>query len=195
MLYFSVTFDVIKLMAKKIKGKKGSGKIVGYKTVHTPETVSKGHSKVNLHFKSGHTKTSYKPTSVETGHSAYGKPGGGTNSEMNALLHEARKNKQDVTRPNSKGLTFKAGETTTIKKPDLISSKIDIKPTLTKVTSKQVPIYEQGALKSSGKSGGKLKARRVVVGGSDKSGNPATKVGVGGKKKLRIRKVTSHKKY
>lgn len=168
-------------------------KIVGFKLKKTPgEIVQKGQpAQVTQSFTRGASKTTYEPAAIETGHKAYGNPGGGTDKEMNAALAEARANKQDVTKPTSKGLVYKAGETKTEKKPDVFQTSIKVTPEIRKQNLSQEPIYEKA---SSGASKGRLKAMSVTLGGSDRKGNPANKSGLGTKKKVLIRSVKSFPK-
>jgi len=168
-------------------------KIVGFKLKKTPgAVVQKGApAKVTQSFQHGASRSTYKPAEIETGHPAYGKPGGGTDNEMREALAEARANKQDVTKPTSKGLVYKAGETSTVKKPDVFKTQIDVTPEIRKQNISMEPVYEKG---STGSSGGKLKPMSVTLGGSDKKGNPANKSGLGKKGRVLIRKTTSFPK-
>lgn len=157
------------------------------------DVVKKGSpTKTTMSAERGTTTRSYKPESIETGHPAYGKPGGGTDKEMRSLIADAQAKKRDVTEYSSKGLHYKAGTTTTKETPPKFSTKTDVNPTIRKIEDKKVPLYE----KASGSSmKGKLKARAVTKGGEDKKGSPATKYGIGKRKKTIIRKVVSHPKY
>lgn len=173
-------------VATNVKPKKGK-KVVGFTTkTKAGEVVQKGSRSVELKAelpKDKYQKT-YTPTKIETGHPAYGKPGGGTDKEMNKLIGEAQAKKKDVTEYSSKGLHYKAGETRIVSKDPEFSVKTDIKPTIRKVEMVKTPIYEKGA-----SSGGKLKARAVTLGGSTKGDHPATKFGSASNKRVTITRV------
>lgn len=164
-------------------------KIVGVKVRMKPgQVVSKGEpTKTTMSAEKGTFKEVYTPKKVETGHKAYGKPGGGTNPEMNRLIKEAQAKKRDVTDYSSKGLHYRAGETKTVETPAKLAVKADVKPTVRKWDMEQKPVY-------AAKKPDKLKPRDVTLGGSDKKGNPANKYGVGTKKKVYIRKTKSFPK-
>lgn len=171
-------------------------KIVGYAVKRKPGAIVKqgAPATTSLDFEKGSTTRKYEPTKIETGHKAYGKPGGGTDKEMNALISDAQSKRRDVTDHSSKGLNYKAGTTTETKTPAKFHTSIDVKPTIRKVEFDKTPIVEKGAGSSSGHSGGRLKPMAVTMGGSDRRGNPANKSGVGKGSKIKIRKVTSFKK-
>lgn len=168
-------------------------KVIGFKIKKTPgEVVKQGKpAEVKQEFTRGTSKSTYTPTKVETGHPAYGKPGGGTDKEMNALMAESQRKRQDVTPHSSKGLSYKAGTTTTVRTPAKFNTSINVTPTIRKTNMEREPIHE----KAKTSSGGSLKPRAVTLGGSDKHGNPANKYGIGKKKRTVIRKVKSFPKY
>jgi len=168
-------------------------KVIGIKVTRTPgAVVQKGApASVNTSFERGKSTSSYAPTKVETGHPAYGKPGGGTDKEMNRLLSDAHAKKKDVTDFSSKGLTYKAGTTTRTTTPAKFHTGINVRPEIRKVNMNTTPLHE----KAKSTSGGHLKPRAVTLGGSDKKGNPANKSGIGTKKRVMITKVKSFPKY
>lgn len=166
-------------------------KIVGYTTKKSPgEVVQKGKpAEVKMNVQRETVKKTYTPTKIETGHPAYGKPGGGTDKEMNRLIKDAQSKKQDVTAHSSKGLNYKAGTTTEERTPTKLSTTMKVTPEIRKVKFTQKPIYEKGATKKV-----KLKAMDVQLGGSGRGGDPANKSGLGKKKRTIIRKTTTFKK-
>lgn len=174
------------------KPPKKKKKIVGYTSTRSPgEVVQKGKpAEVKMTVEREKVKKTYTPTKVETGHPAYGKPGGGTDKEMNRLIKDAQAKKRDVTAHSSKGLNYKAGTTTVERTPTKLSTTMKVTPEIRKVKFTQKPIYEKGAAKKPAK----LKARDVTLGGENKKGSPANKSGLGKKKRTIIRKVKSFPK-
>ena len=170
-------------------------KVTGYKIKRTPGKVVQQGKPAQLHhdFERGTSKSTYTPTKVETGHPAYGKPGGGTDKEMNSLISEAQRKRQDVTPHSSKGLSYKAGTTTTVKTPEKFNTSIKVTPKIQKVNVSKEPMAVK-AKSGSGSTGG-LKPMSVTLGGSDKKGNPANKTGLGTPKRVKIRSVKSFPKY
>lgn len=168
-------------------------KIIGYTTKKTPgEVVQKGKpAEVKMNVERETVKRTYTPAKAETGHKAYGKPGGGTDKEMNKLISDAQAKKRDVTEFSKKGLSYKAGTTTEERTPTKLSTTMKVTPEIRKVKFQQVPIYEKGKSRASS---AKLKPRDVTLGGSDKKGNAANKSGLGTKKRTIIRKTTSFPK-
>lgn len=174
------------------KPPKKKKKIIGYTQKKSPgEVVQKGKpAEVKMSFEREKVKNTYTPTKVETGHPAYGKPGGGTDKEMNKLIGEAQAKKRDVTAHSSKGLNYRAGTTTTERTPEKLHTTMKVTPEIRKVKFTKTPIYEKGAKKAPAK----LKSMDVTLGGSNKKGDPANKTGLGKKKKTIIRKVKSFPK-
>jgi len=155
-------------------------KIVGVKYKRTPgEVVQKGKpSSVVQSVTRGKVTKTYTPTKIETGLKDYGKPGGGTDPEMNRLIREAQAKKRDVTeygtQGRTKGLHYKAGTTTVSEEPPTMKTTLKVTPQIAKVKDTITPIT-----KSKATSGGKLKARSLTLGGSDKKGGPGTFKAVG----------------
>lgn len=146
-------------------------KIVGYKiSTKQGKTIQTG-TKSKLTMTPPSEKSTYTPSKVETGHSAYGKPGGGTNKEMNRLISDAQAKKRDVTDYSSKGLHYKAGTTTTTKTP--MSHNLTIgKPTVRSVEFVKEPIYAPEKIEKKRKV--KLSKRGMVAGGTTKGDKPVT---------------------
>ena|SRR5688572_25651912 len=167
-------------------------KIVGFKVKKTPgAVVQKGKpAEVKMNFERDKVKKTYTPTTTETGNPAYGKPGGGTDKEMNRLMADAQAKRRDVTDYSSKGLNYKAGTTRTERTPEKFNTSIKVTPEIRKTNISTVPIYE----KSAANKPAKLKAMDVTLGGSDKRGNAANKGGLGKKKKTIIRHTKSFPK-
>lgn len=166
-------------------------KPIGVKVTYKTKTYAPGGpAEVSQSFKRGAESRSYTPTTVETGHPAYGKPGAGTNSEMNKVISDARSHGQEITKPTSKGLVYKAGTETVTKSPDEFKTSVKINPAI----KMAVPQYKPTYAKTAGRpdSGG-FKKMSITLGGSDKRGNPANKSGVAGKKSIRITKMKSFK--
>jgi hypothetical protein len=87
----------------------------------------------------GREKRTYKPTSVETGDPAYGKPGSGT--KINKILEHARKHKQDVIHHN--GLSYRTGHTAVEMEPAKFRVEFDKpNPDLKKI--KLIPPAKKG---------------------------------------------------
>lgn len=164
-------------------------KAIGYALKKTPgEVVQKGKpSQVNMSVEREKVKKTYTPGTTETGDPRYGDQGGGTNKEMNKLIADARAKKQDVTAPSSKGLIYKAGTTTEERTPTKLTTTLKVTPEIRKVNIEKVPLYERGKT-------AKLKKMSITAGGSDRGGNPANKSGIGGKKKIKIKKIKSFPK-
>ncbi|MGC3945343.1 MAG: hypothetical protein QM762_12655 [Chryseolinea sp.] len=168
-------------------GPKPKRKIVGMKVIRKPgAVVQQGKpATADIGFEREKVKTTYTPTTIETGHKAYGKPGGGTNKEMRALIADAQSKRRDVTDYSSKGLHYKAGTTTVERTPEKFSTDIKVTPKIQKVAFDSKPVYEKPA-SSRMKP---LKAAAVTLGGSTKGDHPATKGGIGHTKKVRITSV------
>jgi hypothetical protein len=155
-------------------------KLVGVKYKRTPGAVvqkGKPSSVVQTVTRGAVTKT-YTPDKAETGQKEYGKAGGGTDPEMRRLISEAQAKKRDVTeygtKGRTKGLHYKAGTTTTSETPPSLNTTLNVHPTIRKVKDTITPIY-----KTETSTGGKLKARSLTLGGSDKKGGPGTFKAVG----------------
>lgn len=154
------------------------------------EEVQKGKkAEVKMTATRGTTTRTYTPSTVETGHKAYGKPGGGTNKEMNKLIEEAREKKRDVTAYSSKGLHYKAGTTTEKTTPATFKTEVKVTPSIRKVNMTAKTVTEKA---KTSQSGGNLKARAVTAGGSTKGDHPATKYGIGKKSGMKVRRIVRH---
>lgn len=159
-------------------------------TYKTKTYAPGGPAKVEQAFSRGAETKTYTPTSVETGHPAYGRPGAGTNSEMNKVISDARAHEQEITKPTSKGLVYKAGTETMTKSPDEFKTSIKINPAIKMAVPQYKPVY--GNMGGRPETGG-FKKMSITLGGSDKKGNPANKSGIAGKKSIRITKIKRFK--
>jgi hypothetical protein len=165
-------------------------KPIGVKVTYKTKTYAKGGpAEVSQTFNRGAESKSYTPTSVETGHPAYGKPGGGTHGEMNKVIGDARAHGQEITKPTSQGLVYKAGTETVTKKPDEFKTSVKINPTIKMNVPQAKPVYAKTAARNQGG----FKKMSITLGGSDKKGNPANKSGVAGQRSIRITKSKSFK--
>jgi hypothetical protein len=166
--------------------KKKKIKVTRIKVGPAPDKSKDGAS---MAFQRGKETKSYTPVDVRTGHPAYGKES--SSKPTPKFIKTAQAAKQDVVVKN--GLPYKAGTTETKKAPDKINYKIkvtpDIRPVKTTTETANTTLAQERKEKVV-----KLKARRMVAGGSDKNDHPANKVGVGTKSGFKIRKTTSFKK-
>lgn len=142
-----------------------------------------------LTFERGKETRKYTPADVRTGSAAYGKES--KTKPTPGFVKKAQDAKVDVVHKN--GLPYRAGHTETKKAPDKIGYKIkvtpDIRPVKTTVTTENTTKAQTPKSKKI-----KLKARRMVAGGSDKKDNPANKVGIGKKSGFKIRRTKSFRK-
>ena len=158
-------------------------KIVGVKYKRTPgAVVQKGKpAVVTQTAERGAQTVTYKPRRVETGDPRYGKarPEGTPAKsqkalEMESLLTDAEKRGTRLTKPSSEGLVYKAQDRITESGAPRMQTTLKVTPQISKVKDTITPIT-----KSKATSGGKLKARSLTLGGSDKHGGPGTFKAVG----------------
>lgn len=96
--------------------------------------------KVTLGFKPVKIKSKYTPTSVETGHPEYGKPGSGLSIQSG--LDAGRARKQDIV--TIKGKPYRAGVTTTERTPEKVT--IGVKTDLKIPSAKNIIAAERKAV-------------------------------------------------
>lgn len=183
-----------KLFTAMAKQKPPGKKVIRYKNVQLPDrVVQKGKpAEVTMTAERGTQREVYTPSKIETGHKSYGKPGGGTDPEMNRLLDKAVAEKKTVTDYSSKGLHYRAGRNVTTSESPKFATSIKVTPDLRLKQSKQVPVYEEAStstrtpakIKSSTGPFGKDRAEPLpwIKGKTGPEGLRATK-------KIRYRKV------
>lgn len=180
-----------KITDPRKKKKKVRVKVTQTKVGPAPDRSGDGAS---LKFERGKETRKYTPQDVRTKHKAYGKESD-TKPTPDFIKRAQSAQQETVTR---NGLVYRAGEKKVTKEPDKIDTHIKVTPDIRPV--KRTVEYEyyddeptkgrKGKKAKSGKNG----PRRMVAGGEDKKGNPATMYGIGKGSGFKPRKIRVSKR-
>jgi hypothetical protein len=108
----------------KVAKKSDPKKPIRIKMVKVGSAPDKSKDGVELGFKKGSETRTYKKQTANTGDSRYGKED--KTKDAPGFVKDAQKKGQDFAYKNN--LKYRAGETTTVKKPDQFSAKIKVTP-------------------------------------------------------------------
>jgi hypothetical protein len=108
----------------KVAKKTDPKKPIRIKMVKVGPAPDKSKDGVELGFKKGAETRTYTKKTVNTGDERYGKED--VTKDAPGFVKEAQKKGQDFAYKN--GLKYKAGETTTVKKPDSFTTKVKVTP-------------------------------------------------------------------